>query len=137
MTNPQLRSESIRITRRLEAQRHSPGRRHGSCSGNYHNATTRNVDVRNLLNRRANVDAVKVLQALIVQSSTKPRTKSPPTRRINFGAYNKLDGIIWKRIRRMAAHILRRTKLTDTLEPTVDREINSDAGDNFIRPIQE
>src|SRR5207302_9465649 len=95
------------------------------------------VDVRNLLNRRANVDAVKVLQALIVQSSTKPRAKSPPTRRTNFGAYNKLDGIIWKRIRRMAAHILRRTKLTDTLQPTVDREINSDAGDNFIRPRSE
>src|SRR5437870_8830535 len=118
MTKEKLCTKSVRIARRLESQRNAR-RRRNNRSARYNNDTAaRNVDVRNLRNRRAYVNAIKVLLALIVQSSTEPRTNSPPTGRINLGAYEKLNRIIWKRIRRMAAHILRGTKLTDTLEPT-------------------
>src|SRR5437660_6231282 len=66
-----------------------------------------------------------------------PRAKSEPPLRINLKAGQKLDRIIVEGIRCVAADILSGSKLSDRLEIFINRKVDADTGNYFIRPVEQ
>src|SRR5947207_4364993 len=137
MSKPNLRTESVWVARRLEAQRDSRCGRHDTCAWHDHNASTRNVHVGDIRNSVSGVRWGDVLLTLIVQGPSIPRPKSPPARRINLNTSKKLYRIILKGVRRAAAYVFSRPKFSDRLHVLIDWKINSDACDDLVRAIQK
>src|SRR5437660_4447331 len=117
MTNPQLRAEAVRVTRRLEAQRDARRGRHEVSRPHLNEPATGNIDVSHVINGRREIRRrLDVLRPLIIQSPSEPRAESPPTRRINPGSHQELNRIVRQRVWSATAYILGRTKLSNALE---------------------
>jgi hypothetical protein len=108
MTNPQLRTKTIRIARRLEAQRYASRSSDYAGSRDYDKAAARNVHVSDLLDGNRRINPVKILGPLIVQGSAVPGPKTPPARWIELDSSQELDRIIRERVQRSAANVLSR-----------------------------
>ena len=124
MPNPKLRAKTIRIRRWLEASR-QPARsdRRAGYPGDVsyiHTATS-----------------VKMSRTLLVEMPSIPRAESKPPLRINLDASQKLDRIVLKGIRGAAADVLSGPNLSDRLEIFINRKVDADTGNYFIRPIEQ
>src|SRR5882724_4668900 len=137
MSKPNLRTESVWVARRLEAQRDSRRGRHDTRAWHDHKASARNIHVGDIRNSVSGIRWRDVLLTLIVQGPSIPGPKSPPSSRVDLDTSEKLDWIILKRVRRAATDVFSRPKFGDRLHVLIDWKINCYACDYFIRTIQQ
>src|SRR5215472_3777994 len=137
MADPQLSTEAVRVTRGLEAQREAPRRRRERSPWHRNEPATNNVDVSHVIDGHTGILERDAAGTLIVQSPAEPRAEAPPTRRINPRAYQELNRIVRQSVRSATTYVLGGTKLPNALEMLINREIETDAGDDLIRTIQQ
>src|SRR5882724_3253933 len=137
MSKPNLRTESVWVARRLEAQRDSRRGRHDTRAWHDHKASARNIHVGDIRNSVSGIRWRDVLLTLIVQGPSIPGPKSPPSSRVDLDTSEKLDWIILKCVRRAATYVFSRPKFGDRLHVLVDWKINCDACDDLVRAIQK
>ena len=128
MSKPNLRTESVWVARRLEAQRDSRRGRHDTRAWHDHKASARNVHVGDIRNSVSGVRWRDVLLTLIVQSPSIPGSEAPPTPRVNLQAHQELYRIVVECVGCVTAYVLRGPKLGHRLEVLVNRKIKADAG---------
>src|SRR5262249_10918829 len=139
MSEPHLRAEPVRIVRRLESQRNTSRRRHKAKrrDSDWRWTTARNDYIGYVVDRNARVYGIEVLCSLIVQMSSEPGAKPPPTCRIQFDSGSKLNRIVRKCIRRSATNVLSRSQFGNWLNVFIDWEVEANARDDLIGTIQQ
>src|SRR5205085_3362211 len=75
--------------------------------------------------------------ALLVQMRAIPRAHAPPTLREDADAAQEFHRIVRKRILRARTDVVGRLQLDDGLEVFIDREVEADARQDFVRPVEQ
>ena len=78
-----------------------------------------------------------MISVLLIHVSAIRETKSKPTSWINLDTTENVNRIIVESVRRVATEIVNRVDFRDWLEVFVDWKVEPDAGDEFIRSIEE
>src|SRR5215475_1922746 len=139
MSEPHLRAVAVRIARRLESERNS-GRGCNEaerCDSDWSWTTARNDYIGYVVDRNTRVYCIEVFRSLVVQMSSEPCAKAPPTRRIQFDSGSKLNWIVGKCIRRSATNVLSRSQFGNWLNVSIDREVDANARDDLVGTIQQ
>src|SRR6185503_10314841 len=104
---------------------------------NNNETSANNVNVGNLLNRNIEISRIEVILVLLVQVPAISDTDSEPATRINLDTTQDINRIVFKCIWRAATYVGGRSDFSDRLEVLVDREVETDTREQFIRTIQQ
>src|SRR6185436_17418530 len=108
----------------------------GGTRNNYETSVD-NVYIRDLLNRNIEISRIEVIHVLLVQVSAISETNTEPATRINLDSAEHINRIVFKGIWCAATNVGGRSDFSDRLEVLVDREVETDTREQFIRPIQQ
>ena len=138
MTSKELNDKSIRIAREPETGRDAAGcSRYGDGVGCHNHLTaTRHKDVGHLAYSYLEIFLVDVTLVLLIHVAPIGNAKAPPALRENLNAANQIDGLILEGIWSARAKLNGLAHLSNRLEVLVNRKVETNANEKFIRTVE-